>query len=45
MVALPKNFPFGPPRHSGMRYLAQTRNLEEFNLFQIPGSALRVAPE
>jgi len=28
-----------------MRHLAQTRNLEEFNVFQIPGSTLRVAPE
>jgi len=27
------------PRHSGMRLLAQTRNLE------IPGSMLRIAPE
>jgi hypothetical protein len=24
---------------------AQTRNLEEFSAFQIPGSTLRVAPE
>jgi hypothetical protein len=31
--------------HSGMRHWAQTRNLEAFNVFQIPGSTLCVAPE
>src|SRR5260370_32114168 len=45
MAVLPKNFPVGPPGHSGMRHLAQTRNLEEFNVFRIPGSTLPVAPE
>jgi hypothetical protein len=45
MAVLPKNFPAGSPRHSGMRHLAKTPNLEEINVFQIPGSTLRVAPE
>jgi hypothetical protein len=44
MAVLPKTFllAFG---HSGMRHWALIRNLEEFNVFQIPGSTYRVVPE
>jgi hypothetical protein len=45
MALLPQTFFLAPSYHSGMCGLAQIRNPEEFNAFQVPGSTLGVVPE